>query len=43
MFGETTYALTNIQRQEPDASLFTVPPDYAVKEGEPRVGCLEGL
>lgn len=37
MFGETTYTLTNIQRQEPDASLFTVPPDYAVKEGGPRV------
>lgn len=37
MFGETTYTLTNIQRQEQDASLFTVPPDYAVKEGGPRV------
>lgn len=35
MFGETTYTLTNIRRQEPDASLFTVPPDYTVKEGEP--------
>ena len=37
LFGETTYTLTNIQRQEPDASLFTVPPDYTVKEGGPRM------
>jgi hypothetical protein len=33
--GETTYTLTNIQRQEPAASLFTVPPDYAVTQGGP--------
>lgn len=32
-FGTTTYTLTNVQRQEPDASLFTVPADYTVKEG----------
>ena len=32
-FGETTYTLTNVQRHEPDASLFTVPPDYTVTEG----------
>lgn len=31
-FGETTYTLKNIQRQEPDASLFQVPADYTVKE-----------
>jgi hypothetical protein len=31
--GETTFQLTNIQRQEPDASLFEVPSDYAVKQG----------
>lgn len=37
MFGETTYTLSNIQRQEPDASLFTVPADYTVKEGGPRM------
>lgn len=37
-FGETTYTLTNIQRQEPAASLFTVPADYTVKEGGPRKG-----
>lgn len=32
-FGTTTYTLTNIQRTEPAASLFTVPPDYTVREG----------
>src|SRR5438876_9902547 len=34
-FGETTYTLTNMQRSEPAASLFTVPPDYTVTEGRP--------
>lgn len=34
--GETTYTLTNIQRTEPAASLFTVPSDYAVTERHPR-------
>jgi hypothetical protein len=29
--GETTYRLTNIVRAEPDASLFQVPSDYAMK------------
>ncbi len=33
--GETTYTLTNIQRTEPDAALFTVPSDYTVKQGHP--------
>jgi hypothetical protein len=33
--GETTYTLTNIQRQEPAASLFAVPPDYTVTQGGP--------
>ncbi len=32
-FGETTYTLTNIQRSEPAASLFVVPPDYTVEQG----------
>lgn len=32
-FGETTYTLTNIQRSEPNASLFAVPSDYTVKQG----------
>lgn len=31
-FGQVTYTLTNIQRSEPAASLFTVPSDYAVKQ-----------
>jgi len=32
-FGETTYTLTNLQRGEPDASLFKVPADYTVTQG----------
>jgi hypothetical protein len=32
-FGESTYRVTNISRSEPDAALFQVPPDYAVKDG----------
>jgi hypothetical protein len=35
--GETTYTLTNINRTEPDASLFTVPSDYAVTQGHQRM------
>jgi hypothetical protein len=34
--GTTTFQLTNIQKQEPDASLFQVPPDYTVKQGGQR-------
>jgi len=30
--GDTTYRLQNIVRAEPDRSLFTVPPDYRLKE-----------
>ena len=30
--GETVFQLTNIQRQEPDASLFQVPSDYTVRD-----------
>jgi hypothetical protein len=33
--GETTFQLTNIQKVEPDATLFQVPSDYTVKEGGP--------
>jgi hypothetical protein len=33
--GDTTFQLTEIQRQEPDASLFQVPADYTVKAGGP--------
>jgi hypothetical protein len=36
--GETTTQLTNIQRSEPDASLFQVPSDYTVKQGGPGPG-----
>lgn len=32
-FGETVYRLTNIQRGEPDHSLFTVPDNFTVKDG----------
>ena len=31
--GEQTFKLTNIQRGEPDPSLFTVPSDFKVTEG----------
>jgi hypothetical protein len=31
-FGETTYSLTNIQRNEPDPSLFQVPAGYTVEK-----------
>lgn len=31
-FGETSYRLTNISRDEPARSLFEVPPGYTVKE-----------
>ena len=41
-FGETTYNLTNIQRTEPDTSLFTVPQDYTIKEGGPRMNKFRG-
>ena len=33
-FGDTTYTLTNLQRSEPDASLFKVPSDYTVSQGK---------
>lgn len=36
-FGDTTYTLTNIQRTEPDASLFAVPSDYTVTTGKNRM------
>lgn len=32
MFGDTQYQLTQIQRSEPDPSLFVVPADYTVTE-----------
>ena len=33
VMGDTVTQLTNIQRTEPDASLFKVPADYAVSQG----------
>jgi hypothetical protein len=35
-FGDNTYRLADIQRGEPDKSLFEVPADYTVKEGPPE-------
>jgi hypothetical protein len=35
--GEQTFRLTNIQRTEPDAALFTVPPDFTFIDGPQRV------
>jgi len=32
--GETTFRLANVSRAEPDRGLFTVPPDYTVKESK---------
>ncbi|HTB19473.1 MAG TPA: hypothetical protein VK708_15235 [Bryobacteraceae bacterium] len=34
-FGESVYQLNAITRTEPDPALFTVPSDYAIKEGRP--------
>jgi hypothetical protein len=34
-YGTTTYTVTNIQRTEPAATLFSVPADYTVKTGGP--------
>ena len=35
-FGQTTYTLTNIQRTEPAAVLFTVPSDFSVSQAPMR-------
>jgi hypothetical protein len=40
--GETITQLTNIQRGEPDASLFQVPSDYTLKQGGPNVAFRAG-
>ena len=37
--GEQTFRLTNIVRAEPDASLFTVPMDFKVIDGQQTVIC----
>ncbi len=36
-FGTTTYELTNISRQPPDASLFQPPADYSIVSAQPTV------
>jgi hypothetical protein len=36
-FGQTTYSLTNVQRAEPDATLFQIPAGYKVDKVVPRV------
>ncbi len=35
--GEQTFQLANIVRAEPDASLFTVPPDFKIVDGPQKV------
>jgi hypothetical protein len=40
--GEAITQLTNIQRTEPDASLFEVPSDYTVKQGGPNLAFRAG-
>ncbi|MEP6913514.1 MAG: energy transducer TonB [bacterium] len=44
-FGETTYRLTNISRNEPAHELFEVPPGYTVKEtsSSPMAGAAKGI
>jgi len=37
-FGTTTFSLSNIQKTEPAATLFTVPADYTVNAGGPGHG-----
>ncbi len=37
-FGESVYQLNAVSRAEPDPALFTVPSDYAVKEGRALPG-----
>ena len=35
-FGTTTYTVTNLQKSEPSAALFSVPADYTVTQDGPR-------
>jgi hypothetical protein len=35
--GEQTFQLTNIVRSEPDAALFTVPPDFKIVDGPQNI------
>ena len=36
-FGETTYEVTKLDREEPVSSLFEIPSDYTVRKGETHV------
>ena len=40
--GDSVFQLTNIQRSEPDATLFQVPSDYTVKDGRRMVVRFKG-
>ncbi len=35
--GERSFVVTSLQRQEPAGSLFTVPADYTIQAGKPRM------
>lgn len=43
MMGDVVYQLTNIQRAEPEASLFQVPGDYTVNQRNPRAAMRQGM
>ena len=36
-YGQTTYTITNLERGEPDASLFQVPPGYTIDKLKPQI------
>jgi hypothetical protein len=42
-FGTTTYELTNISRQSPDASLFQVPADYNIVSAQPASKVIDAI
>jgi TonB family protein len=42
-FGETVYRLANIDRSEPDKTLFQVPVDYTVKTSESSSGTVNAV
>ena len=42
-FGETTYLLTNINRNEPSHDLFEVPAGYTIKDRTPAQGIGSGI
>lgn len=36
-YGQTTYSVTNLQREDPDTSLFQVPPGYTIENLNPQI------